>query len=333
MTIINGIEIDFIRYKPNAIKSAIENNEPIEEKLHMIAVVSNPCLYAKRYILMKEFIHRIETEEPNVILYVVELAYKNQKFMITDAKNKRHLQLRTETPLWHKENMINVGVKHLLPANFKAFAWVDADVEFDSPTWAMDTLKVLNGTKDVVQLFSHCVDMDKDEMVMSVFNSAGYKLMKNSVYCPVRGINYSHPGFAWAITRKAYEKVGGLYDKGILGSGDFIMLIGLMGVAQKYISSAYHEDYKQSILEFEQKAKHLRLGYIPGVIRHYFHGSKVNRRYQDRNQILRTFHYSPKEHTQLNAQGLIEPSPAFAEEFKEEIYQYFLARNEDEGCT
>ena len=51
MTIINNIEIDNIEYKANPIKEAILNNEPIEEKLHVIIVVSNPCLYIKRYKL------------------------------------------------------------------------------------------------------------------------------------------------------------------------------------------------------------------------------------------------------------------------------------------
>ena len=52
MTIINGIEIDNIDYKVNDIKMAINNNSPIEEKLNVIIVISNPCLYAKRYILL-----------------------------------------------------------------------------------------------------------------------------------------------------------------------------------------------------------------------------------------------------------------------------------------
>ena len=86
MTIINGIEIDNIKYNTNIIKESIINNEPIEEKLNVIVVISNPCLFAKRYILMKEFINRIEKEETNVKLYVVELAYGNQKFIITDNK-------------------------------------------------------------------------------------------------------------------------------------------------------------------------------------------------------------------------------------------------------
>ena len=86
MTIIKGIEIDIINYKRNIIKDAIENNEPIENKLHVIAVISNPCLYAKRYTLMKDFIKRFENDEPNCILYIVELVYGNQKFIITNKR-------------------------------------------------------------------------------------------------------------------------------------------------------------------------------------------------------------------------------------------------------
>ena len=65
----------------NDIKYAIHNNEPIEPKLNVIVVISNPCLYKKRYTLFKEFIKRIEEEEENVSVYVVELIYKNQKFI------------------------------------------------------------------------------------------------------------------------------------------------------------------------------------------------------------------------------------------------------------
>jgi hypothetical protein len=66
MTVINGIEIDFITYKKNIIKEAINNNDKIEDKLHVIAVISNTCLFARRYILMKEFINRIQLEETDV---------------------------------------------------------------------------------------------------------------------------------------------------------------------------------------------------------------------------------------------------------------------------
>ena len=183
MTVINNIEIDDIKYCENEIKAAICNNEPIEEKLNVIIVISNPCQYGTRYLLAREFVRRMELEESNVDLYIVELAYNNQQFYVTEKGNKKHLQIRTQTaPLWHKENMINLGVKYLLPKKWKAFAWIDADVEFENATWALDTLKVLNGCKDVVQVFSHCVDMDKEKLTMKVFNSFGYQYAKKNKF-------------------------------------------------------------------------------------------------------------------------------------------------------
>jgi len=329
MTIVNGIEIDNINYKVNDIKYAITNNDPIESKLNVIIVVSNPCLYAKRYILLKEFVKRIEEEEENVNLFVVELAYNKQNFYVTSKTNKNHLQIRTCDPIWHKENMVNLGVKYLLPESWKAFAWIDADVEFDSNSWALDTLKILNGCKDVVQLFSHCIDMDKDENTLNIFNSFGYSFNKTKKYTQ-RGIDYWHPGYAWAITRKAYEKIGGIYDKGVLGSGDSIMALSFINKTGNMNNVNYSEDYNNSMLEFQKKAKTLRLGYTPGIIRHYFHGSKINRKYTERWQILIRQQYSPIQHLTYDSFGILIPTEQFSEEFKNDILNYFKERKEDE---
>ena len=140
MTVINGVEIGNINYKVNDIKSAIMNNDTIESKLNVILVISNPCLFARRYILLKEFVKRINEEEEFVNLYIVEMIYPGQQFVVTNSNNKNHLQVKTDIPIWHKENMICLGVKYLLPKDYKAFAWVDADIEFDSSSWALDTL-------------------------------------------------------------------------------------------------------------------------------------------------------------------------------------------------
>jgi len=329
MTIINGIEIDNIDYKINDIKRTINNNEPIEEKLNVIIVISNPCLYAKRYILLKEFVKRFEEEESNVNLFIVEMVYKEQKFIITDKNNKNHLQLRTETPIWHKENMINLGVKYLLPKNYKAFAWVDADIEFENNSWALETLKILNGCKDVVQLFSHCVDMNNEKNNLNIFNSFGYSYNKSKKYT-TSGNDYWHPGFAWAMTRNAYEKIGGLYDKGVLGSGDSIMALSFINKTNFMNNEKYSSDYNNSMLKYQEKASKLRLGYTPGVIRHHYHGTKANRRYTERWKILMKHQFSPIEHLTYDNKGILVPKDTFSEEFKQDILNYFKERKEDE---
>lgn len=336
MTVINGIEIDRIECRRNEIKAAIANNEPIEDKLNVVIVLSNPCLYARRYILAKEFMLRMETET-NVNLFVVELAYgAQQQFHVTQCDNPNHLQVRAHTaaPIWHKENLINIAVERLLrPRDYKAFAWIDADVEFDSASWAMDTLRVLNGCKDVVQLFSHCVDMASDESSMNVFNGFGYSYCKSRPYAK-GGRDFWHPGFAWAVTRKAFERMGGLYDVGVLGSGDSIMALSLVGKVAAMTNANYHADYNRSMHECQRRMSSLRLGYTPGVIRHYFHGSKHNRKYTDRWKVLMKHQFSPRTDIRYDPDtGLLVPSPSCTVDkpgLTEDILKYFHERREDD---
>ena len=329
MTIINGIEIDIEKLKMDSTRLALINNYPIDNTLHVIAVLSNPCNYARRYILAREFIQRMNVED-NVKLYIVELAYGDQKYYITDTNNKQHLRLHADVPLWHKENMINIGVSKLLPPNWRAFAWIDMDVEFENPTWAIDTLKILNGSSDIVQLFSHCIDMNLRKDAMSIFPSFGFQYAKGSSFGG-SGINMWHPGFAWAMTRKAYERLGGLYDKSILGAGDNNMCFSIINSGLKTLNEATTQDYKDSLSDFELVAKTLRLGYTPGLIRHHFHGSKKNRQYNERWKILVNYGYSPKEHIKKNKNGLIVPTSSCPEGLLTDIMKYFSERNEDEG--
>ena len=277
---------------------------------------------------MKEFIKRFETEG-NVNLFIVEMVYGNQKFIITDKNNKNHLQLKTSFPIWHKENMINLAVRYLLPSDYKAFAWVDADIEFENNSWALDTLKILNGSKDVVQLFSHCVDSDKDLSTLNIFNSFGYSFSKNKKYTN-KGLDYWHPGYAWAITRNAYEKLGGLYDKGVLGSGDSIIALCLINKVACMNNPKYHTHYNQSMVHYQSKASNLRLGYTPGVIIHHYHGSKVNRKYTERWKILMKHCYSPLNHLEYDSSGMLIPTRTCTQKFKNDILNYFKDRKEDD---
>ena len=329
MTVINSKDIENIHYKSNYIKYAIKNNEPIEEKLNVIIVVSNPCLYIKRYKLLNDFVKRIEDQEEHVNLFIVELIYGKQKYIVTDKNNKNHLQIKTDIPIWHKENMVNLGVKMLLPVDYKAFAWIDADIEFENSTWALDTLKILNGCKDVVQLFSHCVDLNYDDTTLNTFNGFGYSFTKEKPYT-TKGLDYWHPGFAWAITRKAYEQCGGLYDKGVLGSGDSIMALSFISKVKNMFNVKYNSDYHVSMVEFQDKTKGLRLGYTPGVIRHHYHGTKQNRQYTERWKILMKHSFSPMKHLTYDDKGIIIPSKDFSEEFKKDIMNYFKERKEDD---
>ena len=218
------IEIDQINLDGNC-KKGIDNKilldkslksiDKIEDVLHVVTFISNICEFKRRWQLMEEFIERMEKTD-NIKLYVVELAYGNQSFHITESNNPNHLQLRTEHALWHKENMINLAVRKLLPSNWKSVAWIDGDIEFENNDWVDNTLKTLSNF-DIIQLFSICLDLDENENPMSIWQSFGYKYCNGKIFNHAKGLNYWHCGYAWACTREFYEKMNGIYDKGILG--------------------------------------------------------------------------------------------------------------------
>ncbi len=337
MTVINGIEIGNIEYIPNKINESIKKGVLIDNKLHIIIVISNPCKYFRRYVLALEFIERFKKQNSKFAeLYIVELEYGDSpKFEVTEKDNIRHLQIKCENsnPIWHKENMINLGVKHLLPKAWKAMAWVDADIDFENIHWIEDTLKILgSGSYDIVQLFSQALDLDQNKDIMQIFSSFGYQYTHQKKYKTGNINNYWHPGFAWAITRNAYDKIGGLYDLGILGSGDNHIALSLIGKAENSVSKELNEGYNNTVLDYQNKIKEakLRLGYVPGVIRHYFHGSKKNRKYLERRQILVEHKFNPLLHLIRNDFGLLLPSKDCPEGLLTDIKKYFIERNEDE---
>ncbi len=337
MTVINGIEIGNIEYIPNKINQSIKKGNLIDDKLHVIIVISNPCKYFRRYILALEFIERIKREQNKFIeLYIVELEYgNNPKFEVTEKNNTKHLQILcpNPNPIWHKENMINMGVKHLLPTTWKAMAWVDADIEFDNVHWAEDTLKILgSGSYDMVQLFSNAMDLDQNKDIMQLFTSFGYQYTHQRKYKPSNVNNYWHPGFAWACTRNAYEKMGGLFDLGILGSGDNHMALAFIGKSEFSLSPTMSKGYNDAVKEYECKIldNNLKLGYVPGIIKHYFHGSKKNRKYMERRLILIQHEFDPLIHLMKDETGLLLPTPECPQNLLNDIKQYFEERNEDE---
>jgi len=222
--------------------------------------------------------------------------------------------------------MINIGIKKLLPSNWKSVAWIDGDIEFDNPNWAIDTLKIL--TKfDIVQLFTTCMDLDKDGIPMNIWQSYGYKFTQGEKFRYNRGLNYWHSGYAWACTRQFYDKVGGLYDKGIIGSGDYILTQGIL----KHIASADKtlKGFNKDITQYVDNLDNVIVGYVPNNIRHHYHGSKVNRKYIERNEILVKYNYDPKIHITYDKDGIIIPTENMSDDFINDIKLYFSQRNED----
>lgn len=301
-----------------------------DSTLHVIGVISNPVRYHSRYRLFREWYARM-LATPNVQVHIVEIAFGDRHHEVTQSDNPRHLQLRTTHELWHKENMVNLAEKRLLPANWKYMAWVDCDVFFADPNWALETIHQLQH-HPVVQPWQNCLDLGFDGQVLQMFESFCYihHLGVPKQCHPSQPYKYAHSGFAWACTRSFWESVRGLMEWCIVGSADHHMAWAMINGVHHSVHGGMSEGFKRKAREWQEAAFKItqgNLGYVKGRIEHKFHGLKKNRQYRERWQMFIDHKFCPIGDLGYDSQGLLylRNKPGL----EKEIRDYMRGRQED----
>ena len=295
-----------------------------KSKLYVIAVVSNPAQFERRYQLFNDFCERMKKEE-QVELITVELQQSSRPFV-----TKSKIKLRTEHELWFKENLINIAVRHL-PPDWEYMAWIDSDLEFQNKNWARETIEQLQ-TYKVVQLFTHCIDLGIKQETLQVHTGMMYAYCNGEIYNPPSKYgNYFHVGYCWAMTKEAYNNIGGLLEFPILGSADNHMALALIGIVDQSLNKNLHENYKLLCHIFQDRCKRYikkNVGYVHGTILHHFHGNKVDRKYQSRWNILVDNKFDPLVDIIKDCNGLWQLDNQKIK-LRDDIIRYFRERNED----
>lgn len=323
--IIEQDEKEFTKAK-GAFDAYKQKQHTCNVKLDVIAVVSNPVRFQRRYTLFNEFCERMRNE-PYVRLTTIELQQRGRPF-ITNSK----IKLRTKHEIWYKENLINIAVQHL-PRDWEYVAWIDADIEFQNKDWARETIEQLQ-TYDIVQLFSHAIDLGpRGEAMMTHlgFNYLYVNGERMSNYEPKSNYKNGHTGYAFACRKKAYDAMGGLMEFPILGSADAHMCMAWIGKVAKTLHPDLHPNYKQMCLIYQQRCeRHIQrnIGFVHGTILHAWHGKKADRQYASRWKILIDNKFDPlsdlkKDHN--NLWQLEDTKP----KLRDDIRLYFRQRHED----
>jgi hypothetical protein len=310
------------------------------DDFYVIAVMTNPERFKTRPRLFLEFLARMYRYGANV--FVVEGVFGDREFEVTDATNPRHIQIRTDSEIWLKENLINIGISRL-PANWKYVAWIDGDIDFVRPDWIEETVHELQH-HPVVQMFEDAIDLGPDHQIIGTHKSFASCYKKNMpykrgkegedigyYYYGVKGSGaYWHPGYAWAATRDAINTLGGMLDIGIAGAGDHHMACCLIGQGAASVSKKMHVNYKKYVLAWEERALrlHKNIGFIKGTIYHYWHGKKRDRRYKDRWSILLDNKFNPSADIHKDWQGVWTLYPGH-QGLRDDLRKYFQSRNED----
>lgn len=337
-----------------------------EQTLHVACAYSNPFRWQTRRKLFNNFRRYMESCA-NVKFYAGELAYGDRPFEVTSAFNQQDVQLRTNSELFHKENLQNQVIKHF-DKGWKYGCCIDADFHIVRHDWALETIHQLQHY-EFVQPFSSYADLSGNVYGMKDlplrYNSGfffnyiqnGYRVSPRYHNGPAT-VKHLHPGGggdcysqamgmlegdgeflrgvgatggALAFRHSAFDTVGGLLDRCILGHADWYMAFSLVGVEPPDIhTQRYHQDYKNYVNAWRKKAASLQknVGYTDGHAIHYFHGSKTRRAYSTRDVILANHQYTPYEDVVADAQGTWQLTPD-KPDLRDDIRRYFISRQED----
>jgi hypothetical protein len=328
-----------------------------EQTLHVATAYSNPFRWRTRRELANDFRRHMESS-PNVALHLGELAYGDRPHEVASAQNALDVPLRTWHELFHKENILNRVIQSF-PPDWKYGAWIDADFHFTRHDWALEAIHQLQHY-DFVQLFSAYSDLSGETYGSGhlpiratpsfAYNyiQSGYRLpdgfanggwRKSGVDlgyyyggAPGRPRGVGATGGAWAFRRSAFDTVGGLLDKCILGHGDWFFAFGLVGEeAPDMHIDGYSDDYRNAILSWQKNAARIKknIGYVDCFAVHHFHGSKLRRGYASRDLILVKHKFAPSLHLKADWQGIYQlntDNPAL----RDAVRAYFISRNEDD---
>lgn len=309
-------------------------------ELHVVAVFFNHNRRVNPLTNFQRFVEHMKSF--GVTLHIVELVRGNLPFQVTEHGNPYHTQLRTTSEFFQKENLINIGVRNAckLHPDAEYLAWIDADVHFFNPNVMIDTIDQLN-RYDVVQMWAMACDLGPDGHPMIYPGVDEAQVARSFGYCYINELQLTsvtkrygyewHTGYAWAMRRSLWEKLGGLYERSIVGSGDNHMawsFIGKIGWGiEKGVSGAFAEDVKK----WCEKAASLvngSLGYVEGLIHHQWHGRKMDRKYVSRWKVLIDNEFDPNLDLEYDAHGLLHltnrnPKLQF------DLRAYMRGRNDD----
>jgi hypothetical protein len=323
-----------------------------DQTLHLAAVYSNPFRWRSRRENFNDFV-RHARHTPNVKLYVVELAYGDRPWEVSEPTD---IQLRTDCEMFHKENLINIGMSHL-PPSARYGGYSDGDFHFTRHDWALEAIHMLQH-HEFVQLFSNYGDLTSKTPT----SDTGHRLFRtNSSFA----WNYLHqdefkqqkqqlsptdpyygqiiprgafpfgyppgaPGGAWAWRMSAFNTVGGMLDTCVMGSGDWWMAFGLIGQKSMLRNDPVIRNYNEDIRNWQGRARKItaNIGCVDQFALHFYHGDSSNRAYGTRESILLDHKFDPRYDITKDYKGVYRWTGK--PKLRDAVRKWFMNRNEDD---
>lgn len=257
-------------------------------------------------------------------LLVVELAFGDDAFQVAEEAADRVVRRRTNSVLWQKERLLNIGIAEL-PAACDKVAWLDNDILFENDAWVGETAELLASFVVVQPYATACwlpagVHSLTQELPVGIGEGkclpgivAGLAAYQTPAARQRALANYllsGHTGFAWAA-RRSLLQAHPLYDRDIVGGADVPIAHAFLGDEDfwqgrnfycRHLTPAAMGDIAQWSRAVDQ-AIGGSVAFTPGRALHLWHGSIGSRSYIARLQILLDNAFDPTQDVRIDADG------------------------------
>ncbi|MBM7069042.1 hypothetical protein [Actibacterium sp. 188UL27-1] len=246
--------------------------------------------------------------EASTLLHTVECIQPGHAAELSGLDN--HIVVRSTAVLWHKERLLNIAL-HALPPSCDAVMWLDGDIIFENPDWLLQTRRALEDA-EVVQPFEYASQWPVFASDPPAASFAS-RVARDRDLSSAGFAKHGHTGYVWAIRREVLNGAG-LFDEGIVGSGDHVMAhafcedrdVGCLGAALGANSPLLRSYRAWRRRVAPQNGAYRALGSVPGRLRHLRHGSYERRQYLQRCRVLNELGFDPRKDLTCNQDGCWE---------------------------
>jgi len=305
------------------------------DELWLITSYFNPNSYQTKLANYKRFERVIRKSKLNLL--TVECAFDDMNFELSPFQNV--LQVRTNSTMWQKENLLNLAIKHL-PTSVNKVAWVDCDILFSNANWAIETAQLLD-TVPIVQPYQKVIRLPQHHTYYrgegDMWDSFAYVWRKHPQRHHTGNFRlHGHTGMAWAA-RVELLKTHGLYNGCISGSADHVMAHAMFGkfkdpcieriLGPSKIRNKLFRYFLKWAYPFYEDVKG-KIHFVPGQVLHLWHGEIENRQYLERHKELREIGFDPYNDLRFDNNGVWEWN-SNKKELHHWAKKYFQLRLED----
>ena len=348
------------RLKVNATQSFLRSfsssmqisGDPLpEEEFAVVSCFFNPSNSERRRRNFRAFLTHME--QSGVRCLVVELAFGSEPFHF--GSHDTVIKVRSDDVLWHKERLLNLGIRQLLSEGVRKIAWLDGDITFNNTAWASEICRRLDSANlcqvfDAVYIQSHetgrpmvapsAVEYYQD--FDQLFSQSPMRF-KNILRGILKG---GQSGFGWAAKAEVLEQVQ-LFEHAVVGGGDKLILAASLAddVCDERLVELTHSRYRckacgyrnrseafsASLMDWARQwsaAVDQSVDYARVQIKDMYHGQRSDRGYSDRHDILHSHQFDPGSDLVDSPTGCLQWAPG-KKQLRVEVESYFLSRRED----